>query len=78
MIAKRATRKLRDAGIVDFEIHKGKYGFSIRHIQWTHQSGLVYPTADAAVDAAIRGERPKNLENIGDIVDRMIAESTAR
>ena len=58
-IMKRATKQLRDAGIENVEIHKGLYGYAPYDKRYTHQTSIVYFTAEAAAQAVLGGMRPK-------------------
>ncbi len=59
MIYKRATKKLRDAGIDNLEITKGIYGPYLYDPRADRQESVVHKTPDACVEAAIKGERPR-------------------
>lgn len=70
MIAKRATKKLRDVGIEEFIINKGKYGFSIQNPTYAMQRSTVHKTADLAIAAAIAGERPTRMDTPERLAER--------
>ncbi len=57
-ILKRATKIIQDAGI-RLEIHKGLYGPYLYNPRLKRQRGKVYKDADAAISAALRGEKPE-------------------
>ena len=58
MVYKRATKKLRDAGIEDVQVIKGAYGPYLYDPRANRQQSLCHKTPDDCVDAAIKGERP--------------------
>ncbi len=62
MIYKRATQQLRAAGIEHIVVKNGLWGASLHDPRLMRQTSTVYPTAQAAVDAAIAGARPEPLE----------------
>jgi hypothetical protein len=62
-VLKRATAKLKVAGI-DLEVRKGLYGPWLFDPMLKHQRGTVYPSVDAAVAAALAGERPVSLDPV--------------
>lgn len=59
MIYKRATKKLRAAGIEHLQIIKGIYGPYLYDPRANRQESTVHKTPDACIDAAINGERPR-------------------
>jgi hypothetical protein len=62
MLSKRGTKKLRDAGIQDIEVHKGLYGFYLYDPRLSYQTGTsCRDTADRAVEDALGGLRPVGL-----------------
>lgn len=60
-ILKRATKKLRDQGIA-LNVVKGLYGPYLEDPTFRHQRGKVYKDVDAAITAAVNGERPIDLD----------------
>lgn len=58
MIYRRATTKLKAAGITDIQIHKCLYGAVPRVIGASVQTAIVYKTADEAAAAVLAGYRP--------------------
>jgi hypothetical protein len=64
-VLKRATKKLQDAGIA-LEVRKGMYGPYLADPALKRQRGVVYKNVDAAVQAALNGERPTEIvDNAG-------------
>jgi len=63
MIYKRATAKLRAAGIEDIYIYKRLYGASPENIMFERQTSQCFRTPDEAADAVIAGFRPTQLED---------------
>lgn len=64
MIAKRATKKLREAGLF-LEVQKYSEGFVLIDPRLNHQRGICHPTAEEAVKAALAGERPQEVTGRG-------------
>jgi hypothetical protein len=66
MVLKRATAKLRAAGIEDLVVKKSGHGksalFTAHNPSWARQKSIWYRTADEAVAAALDGKRPTWLE----------------
>ncbi len=58
MVYKRATKKLRDAGIEHLQVIKGVYGPYLYDPRVNRQQSVCHKTPDACVEAAIKGERP--------------------
>ena len=58
MIYKRATAKLRAAGIEDIDIVKRLYGAAPENILFEQQTSQCFPTPEAAAQAVIAGFRP--------------------
>lgn len=58
MTYKRATKKLRDAGIEDIDIVKRLYGPAPENIRWERQTSSCFKTPDEAAQAVIDGFRP--------------------
>jgi len=63
MLMKRATKKLRKAGISDLEVNKAFSGFGFTlfdpALRYLGQTSTVYHTPDEAVAAAVNGTRPR-------------------
>ena len=57
----RATRRLRDAGIEHIEVHRVLHGFALYDPRLKRQEANVYQQIDPAVQAALEGERPKEI-----------------
>lgn len=57
-VYKRATKIIQDAG-VRLEVHKGLYGPYLHDPRLQRQRGNVYKDVNAAISAALRGERPE-------------------
>ena len=62
MIYKRATQKLRDAGIEDIYIYKRLYGASPENIMYQRQTAQCFRSPDEAVHAVIGGYRPIKVQ----------------
>lgn len=60
MLSKRATKKLNEAGQPELEIHKGLWGYTVHHKQWTSQRSKVFQTPGDAIEGAIAGIAPTN------------------
>ena len=58
MIYKRATAKVRAAGIQDIQIVKRLYGASPENIMFERQHSQCFATPEAAALAVIQGFRP--------------------
>ena len=67
MLLKKATKKLRTAGIEHIEIRKGLWGPMLFDPRMTSQKGRCYDTAEEAVEAALRGERPTKMEVVENV-----------
>lgn len=60
-ILRRATEKLRNAGIKDITVVKNSWGINLHDPQLTIYTSICHETAKQAVEAAMAGERPKPL-----------------
>ena len=58
MVYKRATKKLREAGIEHIVVVKRLFGASLYDPRMTRQTTTCHKTWQDAVKAAINGERP--------------------
>ena len=58
MIYKRATARIKAAGIEDIQIVKRLYGASPEHIMFERQHSQCFPTPNQAAEAVIQGFRP--------------------
>ena len=58
---RRATAKLRKTGIEHIEIRRGLWGPMIYDPRMKSQQGRCFDSVDAAVNAAIAGERPEKM-----------------
>ena len=61
MIYKRATAKLRAAGIEDIYIVKRLYGATPENVMWERQQSRCFSTPDEAAQAVINGYRPVHV-----------------
>ena len=59
MVYKRATKKLRDAGIQDIQIVKRLYGAAPENIMYERQTSRCFASPALAVEAVIAGFRPQ-------------------
>ena len=57
-ILKRATAKLREAGIERLEVHRHLWGYIVMDPAMRKQRNWCHDSAEEAVQAAIKGERP--------------------
>ena len=58
---KRATERLRDAGITDISIYKRLYGATPENDLWDRQTSQCFSTPMEAAQAVIDGFRPVHL-----------------
>jgi hypothetical protein len=62
MESKRGTKALRNAGIDNLTVEKGRYGFYLRDPRLNHQRcGIVCDNYHDVVNRAIAGERPTQI-----------------
>ena len=62
MIYKRATQKLKDAGIEDIHIVKRLYGAAPEDRRYTQQTSQCFATPARAVAAVLAGFRPTEMQ----------------
>ena len=58
---KRATQRLRDAGIEDITIYKRLYGAAPENDRWERQTSQCFATPREAAEAVINGFRPTHI-----------------
>lgn len=60
-LMKRATNKLYKAGLEHLEIHRYSAGYGIEDRRFSAQQGSLHDSVEAAIEAALEGERPTQI-----------------